>query len=1008
MTNTVIINRLKGPVKSMVFLFFGLLMPSVYASSGLNISPYAYLFGNTDLNSATLAKRFTIKNTGSRTLNIQASSLAGANQDHFIITLDNCSAQALVLDASCDIHVSFKPKSIGSKSAVLSVTTDDPDNPKVNVFLRNHEADEEESERRLPPVLNSFSIEDSAGQATGNMLPNTQYTFKWSILGYHKSYTSLVVMFDCTGIADNTSCGNSFSDDNRILSSGSVFPNTSTNGNWFHGNIQSKVFNYSYTFTTPNTASSTPIVIRFYRKNNKDLAAGNGSLSLIIPGNQAENYYDTTGRRIKGTIVPSLTSDADNDTIPYATDNCPSIANTNQLNTDGDLFGDACDSDDDNDTISDVDEVNAGTNPLLADTDADNVDDNEDDFPLDPNKVATVEKAHRLLTQATFGATLDEINRVVSIGAKAWINEELAKNSAYDTTSDLHLTHLERTIQITLAAEPTINWYSAPAFNQGEAGFNVDDYQMAAWWENSLGLHPTNQAHGSDQLRQRVAYALSQLLVTSNTEPPLARRGESLAFYYDLLAKHALGNFRDLLGEVARSPTMGIFLSHQGNKKANVVAGTRPDENFAREVMQLFSVGLYELNLDGSPNRDANPASYPDAGESLIPTYDQKDIEELAKVMTGWDLVGNTHYGNRSNRQGDYTQLMEFTASEHEDEVALGGDGNVTVLGQTFALNAGADQSGMDAALDVLFNHPNVAPYVSHHLIIRLVTSNPSSDYVARVASVFNDNGNGVRGDLKAVTKALLTDEEARGDAYQTIAHFGKAKEPMLAWTQMLRALNAKPLDGWKGKDKTTLVSGVYWYRAPQKQLGQAPMRSPSVFNFYSPDYISSDGFFANNSLVNPELQIQTDQILVEINNRVYRQLDAYEKNRITILDGKTLSEFAATKGISTDSTLVDFTPQLQLFEQALDGDTNGDFANMENTDTDGIRFKAKAVDALITHLDLLLMGNTLTDEFKLAMQHYLVDSNATKNSNDAKEARNVVRDAVRFIVTSSSYMTQK
>ncbi len=700
--------------------------------------------------------------------------------------------------------------------------------------------------------------------------------------------------------------------------------------------------------------------------------------------------------------------DTDNDSIPNVTDNCPTIANANQLNTDNDAQGNACDSDDDNDTISDTDEVIAGTNPLLADTDADNVDDNEDDFPLDPSKVATAEKAHRLLTQATFGATLNEINEVISIGTKAWIDLELTKASAYDNPSDLHLTHLERTIQITQAAEPSIDWYNAPAFNQGVASFTVDEYQMATWWENSVGLHPTNQAHGSDQLRQRIAYALSQLLVTSNTEAPLSRRGESLAFYYDILAKHAFGNFRDLLGDVARSPTMGIFLSHQGNKKANIETGTRPDENFAREIMQLFSIGLYELNIDGSPNRDANPASYPDTGDVLIPTYDQKDIEELAKVMTGWDLVGNTRYGNRSNRQGDYTQLMEFTASEHEDEVALQGDGKVTVLEQTFDLNAGTDQSGMDAALDVLFNHPNVAPYVSRHLIMRLVTANPSSNYIARVASIFNDNGSGIRGDLKAVTKAILMDEEARGNAYKNMVNFGKTKEPILAWTHMLRAFNAKPLDGWISKDKTTLVSGVYWYRSPQTQLGQAPMRSPSVFNFYSPDFVPSDTFFANNNLVNPELQIQTDQILVEMNNRIYQQLENYEKNRITVLDGKTLSEFAATKSFNTDTTIIDFTPQLQLFEQALDGDNNGDFANMENTDTDGIRFKTKAVDALTTHLDLLLMGNTLSEEFKLAMQHYLVDSNATKNSNDAKEARNVVRDAVRFIITSSSYMTQK
>lgn len=718
-------------------------------------------------------------------------------------------------------------------------------------------------------------------------------------------------------------------------------------------------------------------------------------------------------------VEHTISDDGDGDGIKDRIDNCPDIPNNNQLNSDTDSFGDACDEDDDNDSLSDEDEIAAGTDPKNADTDGDTVPDNRDDLPLDGTKAATLINAHRLLTQASFGARLSILAQLEHIGVDAWVEAELAKSSAYDSISDNHLTHFERTIQAATTAQPSSWWYETPVFNQAHANADVARYQMATWWENSLGIHPTNTAQGNDQLRQRVAYALSQLLVVSNAEPLLNKRAESLAVYYDLLAKHAFGNYRDLLGEIARSPAMGIYLSHQGNQKANANRGTRPDENFARELMQLFSIGLYELNLDGSENRDNNPNTYPDLGSSelLIPTYTQEDIEELAKVMTGWDLVDNGHYGDRYDRGGDYTQPMEFTAAEHEDELEEGGDGHVTLLNHTFALDAGTDHSGMDSALDILFNHTNLAPYISRHLIMRLVTSNPSSTYTARVARIFNDNGGGVRGDLAAVVKAVLLDEEARGDTYKTMANYGKAKEPMLAWTQLLRAFNVTPLDGWKGRDGTTSVSGLYWHPAPERQLGHAPMRSPSVFNFYSPDYVPSNLNFTDNNLVSPELQVQTDQRLIAYNSATYRQLNDYEKNRIEIDVGMTLSEFGSAHalifGRSETFNIIDFTPQLHLFETLLDGDTNGDFANMKQVDSAGYLFKrAEAIEGLINHLDRLLLGNTMTTEFHTAMQLYLMNSESlwgSGNSNNfPRHARWIVRDAVRFIITSSSYMIQK
>lgn len=619
---------------------------------------------------------------------------------------------------------------------------------------------------------------------------------------------------------------------------------------------------------------------------------------------------------------------------------------------------------------------------------------------------ATLARAHRLLLQTTFGPRQDELDYVQLVGTTAWIDEQLAKPSAYDDDRDAtkHRTHLERTIEIAKHAQPTVNWddNGTKPFNQPEASFSADDYQMAAWWENAIGLHPTNTLHGSDQLRQRVAYALSQLLVTSTYEAPLFRRGEALAAYYDILAKHAFGNYRDLLGEVARSPAMGVYLSHQGNRKADVAAGTRPDENFAREVMQLFTIGLYQLNIDGTPDRDNNPATLSDAGDNLVPSYTQGDIEELAKVMTGWDLVDNPSYGKNNNKHGDYTKPMEFTASEHEQ-------GNVTVLGQVIDLASGADNSGMDAALDVLFNHQNAGPYVSKHLIMRLVTSNPSAAYINRVAAVFNDDGNGVRGNLKAVVRAILVDYEARGDAYVTQDGFGKFKEPLLAWTQLLRATDAVPLDGWQGKDYSrdggTLVNGVYWFSNPQSYFGQGAMRSPSVFNFYNADYVPSDNAFAANGLVGPEMQIQTDQVLLEYNNKLVSQLTYFEKNKITIQDGATLEEFAATKSFSSAPVmLVSLDRALQVFKAAL----ADNYDNIENTAPDGVAFREKAAVALIQYLDQLLLGETMTTEYKAALREFLLNASGLKDSDNFIEALNMVRNATRMVAASALYMVQK
>ena len=738
------------------------------------------------------------------------------------------------------------------------------------------------------------------------------------------------------------------------------------------------------------------------------------------------------------TIVEELditisSPDYDNDGIDNSTDNCPAVSNSDQSDLDNNGTGDACDttniSDDDSDGVintvdncqntpnqDQTDSDNDGKGDACdsidgSDSDNDGVINSQDEFPNDASRAASVNSAFRLLSQSTFGATETEIDRIVKIGVNAWIEEQLNIPSAYDNSSDNHKTHLQRTAEIAQTAEPSIPWVQTGySFNSGVnlPIWNVRHYQMFAWWENALG-HPNNQRHGSDQLRQRIAYALSQILVVSGKDPRLDHRGDSVANYYDILAKNAFGNYRTLLGEISRSATMGVYLTYQGNQKADPTKSTRPDENFARELIQLFTIGLAELNLDGSPNRDANVSTFPDSGNNQIPTYDQEDIVEFAKVMTGWDVKGNSRFGKTSMYLVDYAKPMEFHPEHHEDEVAEGGDGNVTFLGKTIALNSGNDASGLDAALDVIFQHPNIGPFVSKSLIMNLVTSNPSSTYVARVASVFNNNGQGVKGDLKAVIGAILNDAEARDIGNQN-NKFGKVKEPILVFTQLLRSFNVTPLDGWKGRvdndrgdGSSATVNGVYTYISPENDFGQAPLRSSSVFNFYQPDYVPSNDFFSQNRLVSPESQIQTDGNILNSHNKIAYHMQRYEKNWINNVSNQTLAEFSNNKSMWSTNIIVNYDREFFLFEQALDGDNNGDFINMKS-----IPDREKAVDALLTHLDKVMLGNAMDASYRQKIRDFLLTTGTYNSSNTVKGAHYLVSDAIRFIATSSAYIVQK
>ena len=341
-----------------------------------------------------------------------------------------------------------------------------------------------------------------------------------------------------------------------------------------------------------------------------------------------------------------------------------------------------------------------------------------------------------------------------------------------------------------------------------------------------------------DALRKRCAVALSEFFVVSLSGLDFAWRSHGLAAWWDRLVAHAFGNFRQLLEAVTLNPAMGYYLNTKGNRKEDPATGRVPDENYAREVMQLFSIGLYQLNLDGTPKTDAQG--------HRIDSYSQADVTNLARVFTGYDVDMsqnvNTYDADLNRNIPNTTPArlpMVLNASRHSTLAA-------SFLGVSIPANT-PGAAALATALDALFNHPNVGPFFGRQMIQRLVTSNPSPGYVARVAAAFNNNGAGVRGDLKAVWSAILLDDEARSPAGLTQTGFGRLREPMLRFVQWGRTFGIRSAAGsWKIGDLSN----------PATQLGQSPLRPPSVFNYFRPGYVPPSTALAASKAVAPEFQI--------------------------------------------------------------------------------------------------------------------------------------------------------
>lgn len=438
---------------------------------------------------------------------------------------------------------------------------------------------------------------------------------------------------------------------------------------------------------------------------------------------------------------------------------------------------------------------------------------------------ATRAEAARFLNQATFGANDAQVTRVMALGYGAWIDEQFAKPVS---------SHIG-------------NWDAWEALSRAEANVGIGQEGIFnSFWKTAL--------IGEDQLRQRVAYALSQLFVISMQDETVGAAPRAVAHYMDMLAGKGLGDYRTLLEEVTLHPMMADYLTSLRNQKADPVTGRVPDENYAREVMQLFSIGLHQLELNGQPKLvDGQP----------VETYNASDISGLAKVFTGWGWTCPTYphsncfvTGAAMDKSFDpdrnYKQLVPYAQFHSTEEKRF--------LGTTIPAQSTADpRASLKAALDTIANHPNVGPFIGRQLIQRLVTSNPSPAYVAAVASAFNNNGQGKRGDMKAVVRAVLLHPEARNASGTS----GLVRDPLLRITTFLRAYGH------------VSDSGRFRVGNTDATLGMSPMRSPSVFNFYRPGYVPPGTQTAALGLVSPEMQLTQETTAAIYANQV-RDLSIY------------------------------------------------------------------------------------------------------------------------------------
>ncbi|HVE56207.1 MAG TPA: DUF1800 domain-containing protein [Pyrinomonadaceae bacterium] len=408
----------------------------------------------------------------------------------------------------------------------------------------------------------------------------------------------------------------------------------------------------------------------------------------------------------------------------------------------------------------------------------------------------------RFLEQASFGATTELDNRIRRIGLRTWLAEQFEAPYPTNPYPDIPLMPTTAPSTCSATTNPT-------CFRER---YTMQPVQQWFFKEAFYGNAP---------LKHRVAWALSQILVTSGVT---IQQSSHMIAYHKVLSNNAFGNYRDLMREMTLNPAMGDYLDMARSTKNN------PNENYPREILQLFSIGLFMLNQDGTIQRDAQ--------NNPIPSYNQETINNFAKVFTGWSfcqnqavcpsvVAGTVNYKdplllNTANHDTTAKNLLSYPNSVGETIAACT---NCTTAENT----ANYANQSLNAALDNIFNHPNTPPFISKLLIQHLVTSDPSPAFVQRVADVFVNNGQNVRGDLKAVVRAILLDPEARGNV-KTAPRYGKLREPVQIVTNLARLFPAKSWDGNSLSD-----GGLSYF---MEKMGQSPFYSPTVFNYFPPDYI--------------------------------------------------------------------------------------------------------------------------------------------------------------------------
>jgi uncharacterized protein (DUF1800 family) len=527
--------------------------------------------------------------------------------------------------------------------------------------------------------------------------------------------------------------------------------------------------------------------------------------------------------------------------------------------------------------------------------------------------------AARFLNQVSFGANNAEMAKARQFGYSAILEDQFympgASHEAYINA-----------ISATLPVGQSLS----------------DSYVMHTFWRQA--------ATGQDQLRRRVAFALSQIFVISLQDANLQNYRRGVASYMDMLTRNAFGNYRQLLQDVTLHPMMGLYLSHLRNRKEDPALNRVPDQNYAREVMQLFSIGLYELNPDGTLTL---------VNGQPVETYDSDDIVGLSRVFTGFSWAGcantSTNCFNGGGTQSPNREVMPMQSFPQFHSIS-----EKSFLGQTILANATPDPNGdLSKALDVIAGHANVGPFIGRQLIQRLVTSNPSQAYVGRIAQAFNSGtftsnlysvGTGQRGDLRATIAAILLDPEARTFP---VADSGKTREPILRLAHWMRAFNARSASGYFQLGTTD---------DPATQLGQSPMRSPTVFNFYRPGYVPPNTPIATAGLVAPELQ---------------------NVNEISVVGYSNFMRSAVQNGAGSNNPRdiqPDYTAEMALAHDA---------------------------DLLIDRVNLLLTAGSMSATTRTLIVS-AVNSITMPATNQTTARLNRARLAVFFTLSSPDYLVQK